>query len=320
MWKFKPILKPTIWGGRQILSLKGLDADHAGIGESWEISGLEGDESVVDGGPDAGLSLSELIDKYNSSLLGERIYKKYGSGFPLLIKIINSTKDLSVQVHPDDTLARELGYECGKAEMWIVADTGANARIANGFNREVAPEEYDHLVESGKIENVLNYFDIFPGDIYYIPPGRVHAICGESLIIEIQQTSDVTFRIYDYNRLDASGQPRELHTELARRAINFNDFHTQKIDYAHIDNVPVNVLKTPYFCTNVLKADTELMRDYKESDSFVILICTGGIADITCGDRTIRLKTGNTVLVPASAPGITISPQGQVSLIESYIN
>lgn len=320
MWKFKPILKTTIWGGERIIPLKGLEMTLPKVGESWEISGVKGSESVVESGPDAGLTLSELIDKYDTELLGERIYKKYGQQFPLLVKFINSSQDLSVQVHPDDELANELGHPYGKTEMWYVAETGKDARIANGFARAVHPDEYDSLVESGKIENVLNYIDINPGDIYYIPSGRVHAICGECLIIEIQQTSDLTYRIYDYNRTDAEGKRRELHTELARKAINFNDTDTGNLEYKQRKNIPVNVVRSPYFCANLLQADCELMRDYSESDTFVILICIDGEADITCGNRTLRLTTGNSILVPASAPGIVINPSQSVSLIETYIN
>lgn len=303
MWKFKPIDKPTIWGG-----------------ERWEISGMPDAESVVESGDDKGLSVSALIDKYDAQLLGERIYRKYGNRFPLLVKFINADRPLSVQVHPDDELAARRGHNHGKSEMWYVAETGPGAKIANGFQENVNPEEYDSLVSSGKIEDVLNFIDIHPGDIFYIPAGRVHAICGECMIVEIQQPSDVTYRIYDYNRLDSEGNPRELHTDLAREAINFNDTGACRVVYQQRDNIPVNVLKTPHFCTNLLSVDTELMRDYSESDSFVILICTEGEADIISGDHTSRLTKGNTLLVPASTLGLTIRPDGKASLIETYIS
>lgn len=320
MWKFKPILKTTIWGGERIIPLKGLDLTLPNVGESWEISGVEGSESVVESGPDRGLTLSQLIKKYDTDLLGERIYKKYGEHFPLLVKFINSRQDLSVQVHPDDKLANSLGHPFGKTEMWYVAETGKGAKIANGFLRKVHPDEYDSLVDSGKIENVLNYIDISPGDIYYIPSGRVHAICGECLIIEIQQTSDLTYRIYDYNRRDKNGNKRELHRELARKAINFDDTEATNETYNQRKNIPVNVIKSPYFNVNLLEANSELMRDYSESDTFVILICTEGKAEISCGDTSLTLTAGHSLLVPASALGITITPHKSVSLIETYIN
>lgn len=303
MWKFKPIHKPTIWGG-----------------ERWEISGVPGSESVVESGVDTGLSLGALIEKYDAELLGERIYKKYGQNFPLLVKFIRANADLSVQVHPNDELANRRGYPFGKTEMWYVAETGKGAKIANGFQRRVAPEEYDTLVKTGKIEDVLKYIDIRPGEIYYIPSGRVHAICGECLIIEIQQTSDVTYRIYDYNRRDQNGMLRELHTDLAREAINFDDTEGESETYVQRKNIPVNVIKSPYFCTNLLNADSELMRDYSERDTFVILICIEGEAEISCGAKSVRLKPGNSVLVPASSPGVIIEPDNNVSLIETYIS
>lgn len=320
MWKFKPILKTTIWGGDRILPLKGIESDLSNVGECWEISGIPGSESVVESGPDAGMRLAELIDKYDASLLGERIYKKYGNKFPLLVKLINSSQDLSVQVHPGDEHANEQGYPYGKDEMWYVAETGTGARIANGFLHAVDPEEYDSLVESGRIEDVLKYIDIMPGEIYYIPAGRVHAICGDCLIIEIQQASDLTYRIYDYNRTDKDGKPRELHKDLARKAINFTDIDCAQQPYAQRDNLPVNVIKSPYFCVNLLKVNTEVMRDYSENDTFVILICIDGKADITCGDSTLSLSKGHSVLIPASALGIIINPDEKASLIETYIN
>lgn len=319
MWKFKPILKTTIWGGERILPLKGLDLTLPNVGESWDISGVAGSESVVESGPDEGLTLRQLIDKYDSSLLGERIYKKFGDNFPLLVKWINSDSDLSVQVHPDDELARKRGHLSGKTEMWYVAETGPDARIANGFVSPVDPEDYDNLVKTGRIEEVLRYMDIRPGDIYYIPSGRVHAICGNCLIIEIQQTSDITYRIYDYGRKDKDGNCRELHTELAREAINFNDTDGKSEEYIHRTNIPVNVVKSPFFTANLLKADTELMRDYSESDTFVILICTEGEAEISSGSTTVTLTAGHSVLVPASSLGVTIKPEGKVSLIETYV-
>lgn len=319
MWKFKPILKQTIWGGRRIASLKGLDTDLDRVGESWEISGMPGSESVVESGPDEGLTLTELIEKYDADLLGKRIYKRFGTSFPLLVKFINALDDLSVQVHPDDELAAQQGHPCGKTEMWVVAEARPGAKIANGFRRPVEREEYDGLIASGQIEKVLNYIDISTGEIYYIPSGRVHAICGECLILEIQQSSDLTYRIYDYNRTDADGRRRELHTELARMAINFNDTDGRKVEYRHIENVPVNVIQSHYFCTNLLRADTELMRDYSERDSFVILVCLDGEAEITSGSERQRLSAGRTLLVPALSRGVTITPKTEVTLIETYI-
>lgn len=302
------------------MALKGLSDANGCVGESWEISGLPGDESVVESGPDEGLTIGQLIDKYDSELLGERIYRKYGTRFPLLVKIIDAKSDLSVQVHPDDRIAAARGHESGKNEMWFVAEAVKGARIANGFKHPVDPADYDTMVESGHIENVLNYIEIEAGEIYYIPSGRVHAICGGCLIIEIQQSADITYRIFDYNRRDSAGKKRELHTDLAREAINFNDTSGEKIDYKQRLNIPVNVVKTPYFCTNLLKADTEMIRDYSESDSFVIMVCIEGEAEISSREKKVTLSGGQSVLIPAASPGISIIPRGTVSLLETYIS
>lgn len=320
MWTFTPILKTTIWGGERIIPFKGLSTSLSEVGESWEISDVPGSESIVNGGPDDGLSLTALIKRHGASLLGKRNYSKFGDTFPLLIKFIDAAADLSVQVHPDDALAKERGYANGKNEMWYVVSATENARIANGFNRTVDPVELDNLLEQDGIENVLNFMNISPGEVYIIPAGRVHAIGAGAFLIEIQQTSDLTYRLYDYHRKGHDGKERELHVTLAKDAINYADTEGHAVEYINRRNIPVNVAKYPFFTTNILEADTEFIRDYAESDTFVILIAAEGEADITCGNETIRLRKGNTVLIPASASGITIAPQHNIKLIETYIS
>lgn len=320
MWKFNPILKTTIWGGDRIIPFKGLQAGLSEVGESWEISGVTGNETTVESGPDKGLTTNELLHKYGSALLGERNYRKFGDTFPLLIKFIDARQDLSVQVHPDDEMAQRLGYRFGKNEMWYVVKCDKGARLANGFSRPVDPAEFDSLLETGKIEEVLNFNSIRPGDVFFIPAGRVHAICAGAFVAEIQQTSDLTYRIYDYHRKDKDGNERELHVDLAREAINFSDTDGKAVDYKAKPDVPVNVVRSPFFSTNVLEIDTELMRDYSESDTFVILIMTEGEADMTCGEEKMSLRQGDTVLVPASASGILIEPRRKTTLLETYIN
>lgn len=320
MWKFAPILKTTIWGGENIVRIKNIRPAISEVGESWEISSVPENISVVEAGPDKGLSLKELLEKYGSDLLGERNYKKYGDRFPLLVKLIDTAEDLSVQVHPDDQVATEMGYPNGKTEMWYVMHAGKNARIANGFRRPVEPEEYENLVSSGKIEDILNYEGIKTGDVYYIPAGRVHAICKDCTMVEIQQTSDATFRIYDYNRKDKNGNLRELHTDLARRAINFKDTEGKASDYNLRAGVPVNVIKSPYFSINILEADNPLMRDYSESDTFVVITMVEGAAAIRCGGESTTVSKGHSVLIPASATGIEIDPDKNVRLLEAYIS
>ena len=216
MWKFKPILKSTIWGGSRIIPFKRLDVRLDDVGESWEISGVPGMETVVESGLDAGLTVTQLVDKYGPALMGEKNYKKYGDDFPLLVKFIDARAELSVQVHPDDALAQRRGHKWGKTEMWYIVEAAKGARIASGFRTPVDPADYDSLVESGRIEGVLGYIDVRPGEVYMTPAGRVHAIGRGCFLVEIQQTSDLTYRICDYHRRDSEGKERGLHTERPR--------------------------------------------------------------------------------------------------------
>lgn len=319
MWTFNPILKSVIWGGEKIAPFKGIKTSQHNIGESWEISGVEGSESTVSDGPDSGMTVTQLIKRYGGKLLGERNYKKFGDSFPLLIKFIDARDDLSVQVHPTDELAQKRGSRFGKTEMWYVLGADGNARLANGFNREVKPEEYSHLVESGEIMDVLNFNSISAGDTFFIPAGRVHAIGKGAFVAEIQETSDITYRLYDYKRKDKDGNERQLHTEEAFDAINFNDTEGKAIEYQNHENIPVNLVTSPFFTTNLWKIGHEVMRDYSEWDTFVAIICTKGAALISTHDDTISLSEGQTVLIPASCKKLTISPEGHFEALETYI-
>lgn len=319
MWRFNPILKTTIWGGTRIADYKEIETDVENIGESWEISGVPGSESRVIEGPDSGATLRELITKYKGALLGERNYIRFGNNFPLLIKFIDARDDLSVQVHPDDEMAKRLGHPCGKTEMWYVLDAPKGARLANGFKNPVDPADYERLVSSGEIENVLNFNEIKKNDVFFIPAGRVHAIGKGAFVAEVQQTSDDTFRLYDYHRKGADGKERELHTELAKEAINFNDCAGEAVSYSHIENIPVNVISTPYFTANILEIDDKMMRDYSEIDTFVVVIATEGEATLTCGSQEMHLKQGQTALVSADATFLGITPKGNFHALEVYI-
>lgn len=270
-------------------------------------------------GIDAGMTLPALIDRYGASLMGHRNYEKFGNRFPLLIKFIDAREDLSVQVHPDDAMSQKYGMPNGKTEMWFVLDAAEGARLANGFKNPVDPADYETLVKSGEIENVLNFVEIKPGDTYFIPAGRVHAIGKGAFVAEIQQTSDATYRLYDYHRKDKNGNERELHTELAKEAVNFNDTDGNPVDYKRVKNVPVNIVRCPFFTTNLLEADHELMRDYRENDSFVALIFTSGEAVVTCGEEKTPAHQGETILIPASAKGISIEPKEKVTVLETYV-
>lgn len=320
MWKFEPILKPTIWGGNKIFSYRGEESQESNIGESWLISGLEGDETRVSEGSDKGLTVSELLQKYGAALVGKMAAGEELTRFPLLVKLIDSNSDLSVQVHPDDATAISHGYENGKSEMWYIIDAAPGAKIANGFSRPVAPEEYDRLIKTGKIEDVLNYTDVSRGDIYYIPAGRVHSICAGCLLVEVQQTSGVTYRIYDYNRKDREGQYRKLHTEEARESIRFDDQNGKSLGYTGRVNVPVNVIQSDHFTVNILDVDQEMIRDYREADTFRILFMIEGKAEIESQGEMVSLKQGETVLIPASADNIRIHPEGSIRMLETYTN
>lgn len=319
MWTFDPILKTVIWGGEKIAPFKGISTDKTDIGESWEISGVEGSESVVADGPDKGLTLTELAHRYKSSLHGEKNYKKYGDAFPLLIKFIDARDDLSVQVHPTDELAQERGSRFGKTEMWYVLGAEKGAVLANGFNREVDPSEYEGLVESGKIMDVLNFNPIKPGDTFFIPAGRVHAIGKGAFVAEIQETSDITYRLYDYKRKDKNGNERQLHTREAFDAINFKDTEGKPVDYVIHNDIPVNLVTSPFFTTNIWKIDHEVMRDYSEWDTFVAIICTKGKATLTTDIDSREVREGMSVLIPASCKTLTITPDGIFEALETYI-
>ncbi len=319
MWTFNPIFKTVIWGGEKIAPFKGVATDQKKIGESWEISGVAGSESVVADGKDKGLTLTALIDKYGASLLGEKNYKRYGDSFPLLIKFIDAHDDLSVQVHPDDELARKRGSKFGKTEMWYVLGAAPGARLANGFNREVNPDEYEGLVNSGEIMDVLNFNPVKPGDTFFIPAGRVHAIGKGAFVAEIQETSDITYRLYDYKRKDKDGNERQLHTKEAFEAINFKDTEGKPVAYTAHRDIPVNLVTSPFFTTNLWTIDHEVMRDYSEWETYVVIICTKGKATLTTDMETRVIKEGTSVLIPASCKKLTIIPDNLFEALETYI-
>lgn len=319
MWTFDPIFKTIIWGGEKIAPFKGISTDQQSIGESWEISGVEGSESVVAAGPDKGMTLSQLLHRDGASLLGKKNYQKYGDTFPLLIKFIDARQDLSVQVHPTDELAVARGGKFGKTEMWYVLGAEDGAVLANGFNRNVKPEEYESLVETGKIMDVLNFNKIKPGDVYFIPAGRVHAIGKGCFVAEIQETSDITYRLYDYKRRDKDGNERQLHTAEAFDAINFNDTEGAPVEYTVRPDIPVNVVTSPFFTTNIWKVDHEVMRDYSEWDTFVAIICTRGEAQLVTDGETLDVREGMSVLIPASCKNLVIRPKGEFEALETYV-
>lgn len=325
MWTFKAYYKPTIWGGDELLAFKGetsrqMKETSQKIGESWELSDVRDHESVVDAGVDAGLTLSQLVEKYGSSLLGDNNSRLFGNHFPLLIKFIGASDKLSVQVHPDDELAHELGHSNGKNEMWVVLGSDPGSELYNGFIHPVDPADFNRMVDDGSIMNELRAMEVQPGDAFYIPAGRVHSIGKGLILAEIQQTSDDTFRIYDYHRKDANGNERELHIDLARRAVNFNDDKGQPIDYSRFRNQANRIIATPYFTTNWLAIDKDLSRDYSEIDSFVIYMALEGEGLVSCSGEGIEIKKGRTLLLGAKENLVTVKPVTPVfRFLEIYL-
>jgi len=320
--KFEPILKQTLWGGDKIIPFKHLNETLPNVGESWEVSAVEGSESVVANGTDKGYTLPEMVRKYKEELVGEANYARFGNKFPLLIKFIDAKLDLSIQVHPGDELAKKRHNSFGKNEMWYVIAADKGAKLISGFAEEITPKEYKDRVHNGTFAEVLQTCAIEPGDVFYVPAGRVHGIGAGAFVAEIQQTSDITYRIFDYNRKDKDGKSRELHTSQAMDAINFSDVQDDfRTEYERIQNEPVEMVASPYFTTSVYDMTEEITCDYSELDSFVIFICVEGSCRLTDDNQNeITLRAGETVLLPAAVQEVTIVPEGQrVKLLETYV-
>ncbi len=319
--KFKPIYHDKIWGGNRLKTkLNKNFGDLPNCGESWEISGVEGQISVVENGFLAGNDLQELIEIYMGDLVGDKVYKKFGVEFPLLIKFIDANQDLSVQVHPNDELSKKRHNAYGKTEMWYVVDAEEGALINSGFNQDVDREKYLSYINQGKLSDLLLYEEVGAGDVFFIPAGRVHAIGKGVLVAEIQQTSDVTYRIFDYNRKDDKGNERELHTELALDAISFYHEDTYKTSYKQEDNKSSELVSCDYFTTNLLLFDKELDKDFYQLDSFIIYMNLEGEFDIEFEGGKEHIGKGETVLVPANMESFRLKPLTEkVKTLEVYI-
>lgn len=320
MYKFRPILKSTIWGGEKIAPYKQIATDQRQIGESWELSGVKGNESVVAEGPDAGMTLPELIARDGAALLGRANAERFGAEFPLLIKFIDARQDLSIQVHPDDRLAAERHRSKGKTEMWYVVAADEGAHLRSGFAKRVTPAQYEASVADNTITDLLADYTIAPGDVFFLPAGRIHAICTGCFVAEIQQTSDITYRIYDYGRTGADDKPRELHTELAREAIDYTVLPDYRTRYEAAKDREVELVSCPYFTTSLLDLTAEKEMDLSALDSFLVAICMEGrgtIADDRGG--VLPIHQGETVLVPASVGALHLRPEGGMKLLTSCI-
>ncbi len=315
--KFEPLLKQTIWGGDKILHFKHLNTSIENVGESWEISGVKDSECIVSEGPWKGRSLNQLVGEMKQDLVGKENYERFGDEFPLLIKFIDAHQDLSIQVHPTDEIAQRKGKPHGKTEMWYVMDSAPEAKLFTGLKKQITPEQYEQMVEDGTICDALAQYEVKEGDVFFLPAGRIHAIGSGCFLAEIQQTSDVTYRIYDYKRRDKDGNYRQLHTKEAAECINFNVENDYRTHYVERQNQGVTLVQCPYFSTAVYDLNEPMTLDYSELDSFVVLIVVKGEGKITDNEgNKVSVKAGDTLLVPATTE--TLSVSGTLKFLETY--
>ena len=317
MIKFEPLLKQTLWGGSKIIPFKHLDAQLENVGESWEISGVSGNETIVANGQYKGMSLNQLVREMKGSLVGEENYQRFGDEFPLLIKFIDACQDLSIQVHPTDEIAHRQGKSRGKTEMWYTLESAPGAQLYNGLKQQITPEQYKEMVADDTITDALARYEVKEGDVFFIPAGRIHAIGAGCFVAEIQQTSDVTYRIYDFKRKDKNGNYRELHTQLASESIDYTVLDNYRTDYEPVKNEGTQVVTCPYFTTAVYDLDEPMTLDYSELDSFVILIAVKGGGQLISEGEEGSFQMGDTVLLPATTKEVKV--EGTVKFLETYV-
>lgn len=315
--KFQPILKDKIWGGQKLKTFLNKDSNLPNIGESWEISDVEGDTSMVINGNLEGQSLKHLISTYKEDFLGAKNYKEFGNKFPLLIKFIDAKEDLSIQLHPNDELAAKRHNSFGKTEMWYVMQADDDANLIVGFNQKVTPELYLKHLEEKTLTKILNFDTVKTGDTYFIEVGRVHAIGAGVMLAEIQQTSDITYRVYDWDRKDDQGNERELHNDLALEAIGFDMDDDFRVSYQTKENNSNEMVSCPYFTTNYLKVN-QTMKKNNTHDSFVIYMCVEGSAVIGTEHHSESIKKGETILLPAALTNYEIDAK-DAALLEVYV-
>lgn len=303
IYHFYPIDRPMIWGAEQ-----------------WILSAYPGRDSTC---VETGTNIWHMLCEQKERLVGKHVFDRYGDTFPLLIKFIDARDDLSIQVHPSDAVAQKYNLPFGKTEMWYALPSSDDARLYCGLKQPLTPEEYKLMVENKTILNALAEYSVRDGDCFFIPAGRIHSICSGCQICEIQQTSDTTYRIYDYDRVDKDGNRRELHTEQAAESIDYRVQDDYRVQYTPRDNEPVNLVSCPYFTTNVLQVNRPVVRDYTGLDSFVILICLSGEGTLTeqCGDRTddYPFRQGELLLLPASS-NAPVQLSGTFRALEVYIS
>jgi len=318
--KFIPIFKDKIWGGDKIKTILKKDfTPLPNCGETWEISGVKGDVSVVENGELTGQTLSTVLEKYKDELVGKKVYEHFGKEFPLLVKFIDANEDLSIQVHPNDVLAKERHNSFGKTEMWYIIQADPGSTLISGFNQELDEETYLKKFNAGQLTDILNKEEVKAGDVFFLPAGRVHTIGKGLLLAEIQQTSDVTYRIFDFDRRDVNGNTRELHTEQALAAFDYHLYPDYKTIYEPQQNHPVELVKCPYFTTNLLEYNQNTKRNYQTIDSFVIYVCVQGSVTVVMNKRGIEVNMGECILLPATAKEIHLETSEGFKLLESYI-
>ena len=308
--KFKPILKERLWGGTKLKDVLHKPIESDITGESWELSGVEGDISEVSNGDLSGTSLQSLMDEHGEALLGKSVVERFGNDFPILIKFIDAKQDLSIQLHPNDELAKERHNSFGKTEMWYIMDADPGAKLIVGFNKDVEKGEYVKSLEEGTLTDLMNYEEVSEGDTFFINTGKIHAIGAGVLLAEIQQTSDVTYRVFDFNRRDREGNLRELHTSLAVDAIDYEKKDDFKVDYPKSLNGINSMVDCPYFKTDFLELTKSMKQDLTQRDSFTIFMCVGGAAQIKNDWGSVAITKGETVLVSASSTYVDIDTEG----------
>ena len=320
---FELNLHPVIWGGNQLRPYKGLEPSTDPIGESWEVSAVPSSPSLISNGEWKGKDLITAINEYPDAILGKAVNEKYQGKLPLLVKFIDARRDLSIQVHPNDEMAMREHGKMGKSEMWYIIKADEGAHLYAGFQKEITPEEYQQRIVDGTITEVLADHQVKAGDVFYLPAGRVHAICGGIMLAEVQQSSDVTYRIFDYNRPGMDGKPRELHTALAAKALDFHVEDNYRTEYIDSKNKATQIIDTPYFDVRVMEISKPFHRDLRKYDSFVISMCIAGDCKIrvrSTGDE-ITLYEGHSTLIPAAIADYDVIPQNdKTTLLDAYID
>jgi len=320
--KFTPIYKDYIWGGVKLKTKlnKKMPSDLSRCAESWEISTIQDNISIVSNGFLAGNNLQELIEIYMDDLVGGKVYNKYGDEFPILIKLIDATDTLSIQVHPNNQVAKKRHHAFGKTEMWYIIDSEPNSQIITGFNQKITKEEYQEHLNENTLKEILNVEQALKNDIFFLPPGRVHAIGKGILLAEIQQASDITYRIYDWDRVDKSGKPRELHNDLALDVIDFKKYDSYKFTKPIISNKTSELVTCDFFDVQRLTFNKPIDKDYYLLDSFVVYLCIDGELDICYGENASEhLSIGETVLIPADLKEITLIPLKSATILEIFL-